>query len=98
MFSLSLPLSPPFAKDLAPQFAPLYDIGLHMKGQFSTREAAGKLGVTILTLQRHVSAKTVEAPPLVTVGGVKVRLWSEHDIHKARNVLAATRPGRKKKQ
>ena len=91
-------LSPPFAKDLAPQFAPLYDIGLHMKGQFSTREAAGKLGVTILTLQRHVSAKTVEAPPLVTVGGVKVRLWSERDIHKAKKVLAATRPGRKKKQ
>jgi len=68
-----------------------------MKGQFSTREAARQLGVTILTLQRHVSAKTLHAPPIVRVGGVKVRLWSERDIEKARKVLAATRPGRKKK-
>ena len=69
-----------------------------MKSQFSTREAAGQLGVTILTLQRHVSAKTVDAPPLVTVGGVKVRLWSNRDIQRAKKVLQATRPGRKKKQ
>lgn len=68
-----------------------------MKGQFSTREAAAKLGVTILTLQRHVSAETVQAPPLVTVGGVKVRLWSNRDIEKARKVLAGLKPGRKPK-
>jgi len=50
------------------------------------------------TLQRHVSAKTVQAPPLVTVGGVRVRLWSDRDIKKARKVLAGIRPGRKKEQ
>jgi len=32
-----------------------------MKQGVSTREAAEKLGVTLLTLQRHVSKKTVEA-------------------------------------
>jgi hypothetical protein len=69
-----------------------------MKEQFSTREAAKKLGVTILTLQRHVTAETVEAPPIVMVGGVKVRLWSNRDIEKARKVLAGMKPGRKKKQ
>lgn len=74
------------------------DIGLYMKGQFSTREAAEKLGVTILTLQRHVSAKTVEAPPLAKVGGITVRLWSKGEIEKARKVLARIKPGRKKKQ
>jgi hypothetical protein len=68
-----------------------------MKGLFSTREAAEQLGVTILTLQRHVSAKTVNAPPLQKVGGVSVRLWSAHDIEKARKVLAGTKPGRKRK-
>jgi hypothetical protein len=68
-----------------------------MKESLSTRDAAKKLGVTILTLQRHVSAKTVEAPPLQKIGGVKVRLWSERDIEKARKVLASTKPGRKKK-
>lgn len=39
-----------------------------MKGLFSTREAAKKLGVWLLTLQRHVSAKTVHFPPLQKVG------------------------------
>jgi len=51
-----------------------------MKSRYSTREAAKKLGVTILTLQRHVSAKTVPAPKLQQVGGVTVRLWGESDI------------------
>jgi hypothetical protein len=68
-----------------------------MKGRFSTREAAKTLGCTLLTLQRHVSAKTVDAPPLQKVGGVSVRLWTDRDIEKARKVLAGIRPGRKKK-
>lgn len=68
-----------------------------MKEKVSTRAAAQELGVTILTLQRHISAKTIAAPPLLTVGTVKVRLWSDRDIEKARKVLASTKPGRKKK-
>src|SRR5258708_39480182 len=35
-----------------------------MVKRFSTREAAKKLGVTILTLQRHAAAKTIDAPPV----------------------------------
>ena len=69
-----------------------------MKDKLSTREAAKKLGVTILTLQRHVSAKTVDAPPLQKVYGVTVRLWTARDIEKARKILAGIRPGRKKKK
>ncbi len=68
-----------------------------MKEKLSTRDAAKKLGVTLLTLQRHVSAKTVNAPPLQKVGGVSVRLWTTRDIEKARKVLAGVKPGRKKK-
>ena len=68
-----------------------------MKGRYSTREAAKKLGVSLLTLQRHATARTVQAPPLVKVGGVSVRLWNEADIRKARKVLAGVRPGRKRK-
>ncbi len=67
-----------------------------MKG-LSTREAAKELGVNLVTLQRHIAAKTVQAPPLQKVGGVTVRLWSARDVEKARKVLAATKPGRKKK-
>ena len=62
-----------------------------------TREAAKRMGVTLLTLQRHIAAKTVEAPKLQIVKGVAVRLWSARDIAKARKVFAGIRPGRKKK-
>jgi hypothetical protein len=68
-----------------------------MKMGLSTRDAAKKLGVTLLTLQRHVKAKTFPVPPLLKVGGVKVRLWTDRDIQKARKVLAAIKPGRKKR-
>ena len=73
------------------------DIGVCVKEKLSTRDAAKKLGVTLLTLQRHVSAKTVDAPPLQKIGGVSVRLWTDRDIEKARKVLAGIRPGRKRK-
>jgi hypothetical protein len=65
--------------------------------KLSTREAAAKLGVTLVTLQRHIAAKTVDPPALQRVGGVTVRLWSDRDIEKARKVLAVTKPGRKPK-
>lgn len=68
-----------------------------MKEKLSTRDAAKKIGVALLTLQRHVTAKTVAAPPLQKIGGVSVRLWTARDIAKAKKVLQATRPGRKKK-
>ena len=68
-----------------------------MKKSLSTREAAKNLGVTILTLQRHVKAKTVKAPPIQKVGGVSIRLWTARDIEKARKVLSGIKPGRKKK-
>ena len=68
-----------------------------MKPKYTTRQAAKKLGRTILTIQRHIAAGTIDAPKLVEVGTVKVRLWSERDIEKARKVLAGVKPGRKAK-
>ena len=68
-----------------------------MKGKYSTRQAAKKLGRTILTLQRHIKAGTIDAPALLTVGTAKMRLWSDRDIEKARRVLARLKPGRKPK-
>jgi hypothetical protein len=69
-----------------------------MKHGCSTREAAEKVGVTFLTLQRHVYRKTFPVPPLQRVGGVSVRLWSDRDIEKARKALAKVKKGRKKKE
>jgi hypothetical protein len=65
--------------------------------KLSTREAAKKLGVTLVTLQRHVSKRTIRVPPLQKVGGVTVRLWSKQDIQNARRVFANIKPGRKPK-
>jgi len=69
-----------------------------VKTKLSTRDAAKKMGVALLTLQRHVTAKTVNAPPLQKIGGVSVRLWTARDIEKARKVLSGIRPGRKPKK
>lgn len=68
-----------------------------MTERMSTREAAKKLGVNLVTLQRHIAAKTIQPPPIQKVGGVSIRLWTSRDIEKARKVLAGIRPGRKKK-
>ena len=69
-----------------------------MKGTFSTRQAAKQLGVHLVTLQRHIAAKTIQAPPLQDVGGITIRLWMSSDIDKARKVLAGIKPGRKPKK
>jgi hypothetical protein len=69
-----------------------------MKHGYSTREAAEKVGVALLTLQRHVFRKTFPVPPLQKVGGVSVLLWSDRDIERARKALAKVKRGRKKKK
>jgi hypothetical protein len=68
-----------------------------MKGQYSTREAAKKLGIALVTLQVHVGKETFAVPPIVKVGGVSVRLWTDQDIQRAQKALAGIKPGRKRK-
>jgi excisionase family DNA binding protein len=70
-------------------------LGITVANLFSTSQAAKKLGVTLVTLQRHVSSGRVKAPKLGRVGGIKVRLWTDRDIDKARKILATIKPGRK---
>jgi hypothetical protein len=72
-----------------------------MNGKCSTRAAAKKLGRTIGTIQRLIAAGRIPAPRVVEVetglGKMKVRLWSDRDIERARKALAGVKPGRKKK-
>jgi hypothetical protein len=68
-----------------------------MKKSYSTREAAKKLDVALITLQKHVAKKTFPIPPLVKVGGVSIRLWTDPDIERARKALVKIKPGRKRK-
>ena len=62
---------------------------------YSTREAAKKLGLSLITLKRYVAAKKVPAPPVSQVGGMRVRPWSEKDIERVRKLLPKIKNGRK---
>ncbi|MBZ5521073.1 MAG: helix-turn-helix domain-containing protein [Acidobacteriia bacterium] len=61
---------------------------------YSTGEAAKKIGVSLITLKRYIAARKIPLPP-VRVGGVRVRLWSEEDIERVRQLLPKIANGRK---
>jgi predicted DNA-binding transcriptional regulator AlpA len=61
----------------------------------STRDAAKKLGLSFTSLNRYIAAKKIPLPPLVRIGGVRVRLWSGTDIAKVRALLPKIKNGRK---
>lgn len=63
--------------------------------ELSTRGAAKKLGLSFTSLNRYIAAKKIPLPPLVRVGGIRVRLWSDKDIAKVRAVLPKLKNGRK---
>ena len=50
----------------------------------SSREAAKKLGISLMTLQRYIAdGNWIKAPKIKQVGKVKVRLWTDRDIARA---------------
>ena len=62
---------------------------------YSTREAAKELGISMTTINRYVASKKIPLPPLTRVGGVKVRLWSDKDLTKVRAILRTFGNGRR---
>lgn len=58
-----------------------------MKRRYSTREAAEKLGIAWITLQKHVGRGTFRVPPIVSELGVSIRLWSDFDLARVRKSL-----------
>jgi predicted DNA-binding transcriptional regulator AlpA len=63
--------------------------------QYSTREAAKKLGLSLLSIQRYIAAGKIPVPPVLNVGGGKLRIWTDPDIEKVREVLPKIANGRK---
>jgi excisionase family DNA binding protein len=61
---------------------------------YSTREAAGVLGISMATINRYIVAGTIPIPPLGRVGGVTVRLWTDKHLSKAKKILAGFTDGR----
>ena len=63
--------------------------------QYSTREVAKKLGLSLLSIQRYIAAGKIPVPPVLNVGGGKLRIWTDQDIEKVREVLPKIANGRK---
>lgn len=64
---------------------------------YSTREAAKLLGIHLVTLQRHIAAGKISAPPVQHIGGNRFRAWTLRDIERVRKALPRIANGRKKK-
>ena len=62
---------------------------------YSTSQAAKKLNLSLITLNRYIAAKKIPVPPVTEVGRVKVRLWTEEDIERVRTLLPKIPDGRK---
>jgi predicted DNA-binding transcriptional regulator AlpA len=67
-----------------------------MRRKLSTTEVAQKLGLDQANLQRLIREKRIPFPPLVSVGRLKIRLWTARDVKRVRQVLADRRSRRKK--
>jgi len=63
--------------------------------RYSTPQAAEKLGLSLMTLNRYLAAKKIPVPPVQLVGKLKVRLWNDGDIEKVRKLLPKIANGRK---
>jgi predicted DNA-binding transcriptional regulator AlpA len=63
--------------------------------QYSTREAAKKLGMDISSIQRYIKAGKIPVPPLQKLGGGKFRVWTEAEIEHLRQLLPKIANGRK---
>jgi predicted DNA-binding transcriptional regulator AlpA len=62
---------------------------------YSTPQAAKKLGLSLITLNRYIAAKKVPVPAVQIVGGSRIRAWSQKDIDKVRDLLPKIKNGRK---
>ena len=66
-----------------------------MTRHYSTREAAKKLAISFTSINRYIADKKIPLPPVVKIGGVSVRLWSDADIERVRALLPKIANGRK---
>lgn len=63
--------------------------------EFSTRQAAKKLGITQATLSRYVSSGKVPGPKIVRVGHFYVHSWTTEQVEELRKLLPKIANGRK---
>ena len=61
----------------------------------STQQVAKKLGLSPMSLSRYIKTGKIPAPPETMAGGIRLRLWSEEDIERLRQILPKIANGRK---
>jgi predicted DNA-binding transcriptional regulator AlpA len=62
---------------------------------YATRDVAKKLGLSLISLKRYIAAKKIPVPPLIKLGNVSARLWSDKDVEQVREILPKIQNGRK---
>jgi predicted DNA-binding transcriptional regulator AlpA len=63
--------------------------------QYSTRQAAQKLGIGHSTLAHYVDDGKLPAPGHIFTGSRKVHVWTDEDIERVRKLLPRIANGRK---
>jgi predicted transcriptional regulator len=63
--------------------------------EFSSAQAAKKLGVTPAALSKYIKAKKIPAPRVLQIGKLKVQAWTEAEIAHVRQLLPKIANGRK---
>jgi predicted DNA-binding transcriptional regulator AlpA len=63
--------------------------------KLSTDQVAKLLGLDPATLSRYIKAGKLSAPEPIMAGGMRMRLWSESDIERLKELLPKIANGRK---
>src|SRR5215472_9245677 len=62
---------------------------------YSTRQAAARLGISHSVLSKYIVTGKIPAPRSATAGGMTIHLWTDEDIEKVRRLLPKIKNGRK---
>ena len=63
--------------------------------QYSSTQAAKKLGIPFPTLAHYIRVGKIPRPKSFTSGGLTVHVWSDADIERVRQLLPKIANGRK---
>jgi DNA-binding XRE family transcriptional regulator len=61
--------------------------------QYTTVEAAKRIGVSRQTLQAWCKGRFIDAPEPIEIGNMSVRLWTKADIQRAKRFKGTLRRG-----
>jgi hypothetical protein len=62
---------------------------------YSTRETAKKLKLSMATLNKYIAHRLIPIPPLSRIGNMQFRVWTREDIQRVREILPKIANGRK---